>query len=100
DLPEYVYEYRAADLYIECNNKPWKKLRHLKLDDVRPRPKGHARAVLCMITSSPNLQRLTILVYLSLLISICSPFIKKCSLTVYKITIIPLIKYIFTIFLK
>ncbi|CAN0921544.1 hypothetical protein LINGRAHAP2_LOCUS32648, partial [Linum grandiflorum] len=60
--PEYVYEYHAADLHIECNNKPWKKLRHLKLDDVRPRAKGYARAVLGMITSSPNLQRLTILI--------------------------------------
>ncbi|CAN0921553.1 hypothetical protein LINGRAHAP2_LOCUS32655, partial [Linum grandiflorum] len=47
--------------YIECNNKPWKKLRHLRLDDVRLRAKGHARAVLRMITSSPNLQRLTIM---------------------------------------
>ncbi|CAN0916830.1 F-box/FBD/LRR-repeat protein At1g13570 [Linum grandiflorum] len=54
------YEYLAADQYVECNNKPWKKLRHLTLGDVRLRAKCHAGTVLHMINSSPNLQQLTI----------------------------------------
>ncbi|CAN1252025.1 F-box/FBD/LRR-repeat protein At1g13570 [Linum perenne] len=56
------YEYLATGdtPFLQDLGEPWKKLRHLRLDDVDLSISSHLWSVVCMTICSPNLQQLSI----------------------------------------
>ncbi|CAN1171342.1 F-box/FBD/LRR-repeat protein At1g13570 [Linum perenne] len=60
----FFYEYLATEEAqdVESNQKPFEKLRHMRLDNVCLSRTKHACSFLRLIISSPNLQQLTITV--------------------------------------